>query len=354
MRNQVFLELEKIKNLNTGLGQFCLHLGKEFEARDGENFDFTFFIPQNKKNLFKDSLRFKYPRVWQKLFFPFTENFHVWHCFHQDSKYWPASIKTKIIFTIHDLNFLYKNKSESYKKEKLESLQKKIDRADALTFISNHAFQEVKRNLHIEEKKSVSIIYNGNTLLNSNDIKPAFAPDEDYLFSIGFIQPKKNFHVLVPLLKHNPDLKLIIAGINSDSYVQDIKRYASECGVANKIILPGLVSDAEKSWLYKNCKAFLFPSISEGFGLPIVEAMSLGKPVFLSSLTSLPEVGGKEAYYWNSFDPDHMQMIFEAGMEDFASNQSEKEQRLIKWSQNFTWGAAAEKYLNLYREVINC
>lgn len=54
--------------------------------------------------------------------------------------------------------------------------------------------------------------------------------------------------------------------------------------------------------LYESCVAFLFPSITEGFGLPVIEAMSFGTPVFLSNSSSLPEVGGNEAFYWNSYE----------------------------------------------------
>ena len=77
-------------------------------------------------------------------------------------------------------------------------------------------------------------------------------------------------------------------------------------GLEERIILPGEISDMDKYWLYKNCEAFVFPSMYEGFGLPVIEAMNFGKPVFLSTFSSLPEVGGKYALYWENFDSQLM------------------------------------------------
>ena len=90
--------------------------------------------------------------------------------------------------------------------------------------------------------------------------------------------------------------------------------------------------------------------MAEGFGLPVVEAMSLGKPVFLSNLTCLPEIGGKEAYYWKNFEPNYMIETFEKGLKDFAED-TEKAHRSINWAKQFSWENAAKAYLNLYENV---
>ena len=78
--------------------------------------------------------------------------------------------------------------------------------------------------------------------------------------------------------------------------------------------------------------------------------MSLGKPVFISTLTSLPEVGGTEAFYWESFDPDAMAAVFEAGMNDYHRSAA-KAQRITAWAAAFSWENTARRYLDLYAAI---
>jgi glycosyltransferase involved in cell wall biosynthesis len=113
--------------------------------------------------------------------------------------------------------------------------------------------------------------------------------------------------------------------------------------------LLGPVSEAEKAWYLSRCRAFIHPSRAEGFGFPVIEAMSFGKPVFLSGLTSLPEIGGNAAFYFSSFDADHMQQVFYRGMQLYNSNgMSEK---IKKRSEEFNWEKSAQKYLEVYHSL---
>ena len=102
----------------------------------------------------------------------------------------------------------------------------------------------------------------------------------------------------------------------------------------------------------RNCDAFLFPSLTEGFGLPVIEAMQFGKPVFLFKATSLPEVGGTLAFYWSSFDPDAMAAVFHAGMAAFASDPNYPLES-IAHARRFSWDKAASEYLAFYREILD-
>ena len=101
--------------------------------------------------------------------------------------------------------------------------------------------------------------------------------------------------------------------------------------------------------MYKNCKAFVFPSLNEGFGLPVVEALHFGKPVVLSKLTSLPEIGGEEAMYLDNFLPEEI-----ASKIQFAiKNDTSERQKLLKNRASlFSWQKAAEQYLEMYSAVL--
>ena len=348
----VLLEMEKLKNPNSGLGQFCINIGAQFQSIKLNNLELDFYLPAFQKDIFGNQFNYVKQSAIHKFLPVDSSKYDVWHCLQQDSHYLPNNKKTKLILTIHDLNFLEKYKG-SKQKRKLNSLQKRVNKASAITVISKFTESIVRENLQLNNIP-VHVIYNGNSLKTvENTSAPDYVPahsQAEFLFSIGIVSAKKNFHTLLPLLKNNKYLHLIIAGDNNSGYAKKLVETAKKLGLNNQLHLPGTINDAEKYWLFKNCKAFVFPSLSEGFGLPVVEAMSLGKPVFLSHLSSLPEIGGKEAYYWVNFEPQHIIDVYEKGMKDFSKD-IEKEKRSIEWSKQFSWENAAKAYLNLYENV---
>ena len=338
---KVVVDMQKLDNLYSGLGQFCFSLGKEL-IRQNQNIDFLFL--GGNENSFGNQVTFFQPGLIDKIR-GFTENIEVWHCTHQDPKILPNK-KVKLILTIHDLNFLYKYKSEWRINLKIRKLQTLIKRADAIVTVSQFTLKEIQNNFFIPDIIS-KVIYNGISLNNKlQAVKHVFAPTEPFLFSLGIISPKKNFHVLIQFLKKT-NYKLIIAGDNSTTYAKEILKLAREAEVKEKLIMPGKISEEEKLWFYKNCEAFVFPSLSEGFGLPVAEAMSLGKPVFLSDKTSLPEIGGDAAFYWKDFEPEYMFRIFNEKMSLYKYDISYKD-KLINQSKKFSWEKAAQQYLDLY------
>ena len=100
----------------------------------------------------------------------------------------------------------------------------------------------------------------------------------------------------------------------------------------------------------KNCEAFVFPSISEGFGLPVIEAMYFGKPVILSTHTSLPEIGGSAAYYFQNFEPQHMQTVLYNALEDHRTNNRENEIKNRAFS--LTGNNTASQYHEVYKKLL--
>jgi glycosyltransferase involved in cell wall biosynthesis len=151
---------------------------------------------------------------------------------------------------------------------------------------------------------------------------------------------------------HITDFNLIIAGNNNNPYGEEIKNCIVNNKLENRVLLAGKVSEIEKQYYLKNCTAFLFPSIREGFGLPPIEAMKFGKPVFLSDKTSLPEIGGKDAYYWSNFDPEYMKNIIFESLNNFVINKTELENVLINRANSFDWKIAASKYLQVYNDIL--
>lgn len=345
-KTKVLIEMEKLHNPNSGLGQFCLGLGQAL-VKQNHHSELHFLVPENKKGIFGNNAIYILLKSYLSFLFNKPKPYDVWHCTHQESKYLPKN--SKLILTIHDLNFLYKYKGLK-KRLKLNALQRKVNKASAIVAISEFTANEIKNNLKIDSNK-LHIIYNGASLIKGSEIElPSYLQNQKYLFSIGIINPKKNFHVLLPLLQNKPDLKLVIAGNDSHSYVNKIKEKAIELGVSEQLYFMGAISDELKYTLFKNCYAFVFPSLSEGFGLPVIEAMLLGKPVFLSKLTCLPEIGGPEAFYWEHFEALYMQNLFDKSMRIYEGD-TKKAARMIQHAKQFSWDKAASAYLELYEQL---
>jgi glycosyltransferase involved in cell wall biosynthesis len=200
----------------------------------------------------------------------------------------------------------------------------------------------------IEER----VIYNGNTIKDFMDISELtnpFQPEKPFFFTIGDFIERKNFISIIKMMENIEDFTLIIAGNNDKSYGYFIRDYIQSHKLEGKVFLAGKISNAQKQYYLKNCTAFVFPSIREGFGLPIIEAMTFGKPVFLSTKTSLPEVGGDVAFYWEDFDPHYMKETLYAQLQNFENQRSAFEIKLKQRADSFSWDTAAKEYLTLYR-----
>lgn len=327
-QKNILIDFEKIKDPYSGLGQFCQHLKNYF---DKSSLPIQYFIPNKKQKLAKH-LSILLPKS------------SVFHAVHQDSPFLPFSSSTKYILTIHDLNALTENTEPVFQERYKQSLQKKIKRASIITFISFYTKEQMEKTFDLSHKKTF-VIYNGISLPTISRA-PAVKPNGQFIFSIGTVVPKKNFHVLTEMMKNLPDYQLIIAGTLFHQYAKEMQKIIITKNLQDRIHLIGTISDEEKRWYYENAKAFVFPSLLEGFGLPVAEAMSLGLPLFLSDKTSLPEIGGDLATYFSSFDGTVMASEFKEGMKHFNET---KKMALIERSKNFDWKKAADAYLELYQ-----
>jgi len=337
-------------NPYNGLYNYCFQLGKSL-LKFPRTFDLYYYQPANTFGLFGDTVKYVVQRSIDKYYRFGTGKYDLWHATSHISWYRPFNRRTKYLFSIHDLNFLLEHPDRiASNKRKLKLIQGRVDRACHITFVSRFAHAQAMQYLNIEGKP-FSIINPGCSLITSpvDAAVPAYVPSKPFLFSIGLIQPRKNFHVLIPLLEGN-DFELIIAGLDNFEYKNVILEEARKYQVEQRVKLTGPVTENEKVWYYQNCTAFLFPSYAEGFGLPLVEAMYYGKPVFSSKETSLPEVGGDAAYYFDSFDPAVMKQNFAAGMQHYQENLPVD--KIKRRASQFTYDNTAKAFLELYEKLV--
>jgi glycosyltransferase involved in cell wall biosynthesis len=352
---KVILDCDLMRYRDSGLYHYCLNLGTYVKRaldkeRDGR---ISFYVPPAEKEAFGPGSSCITEKKWhEKLLKPFLWDCDIWHAPFQSGRIViPQQNKhIKVLLTIHDLNCLHEDKPDKERTESLQKTQRLIDRSDAIVCISNHCKTDVITHLVVKDKP-VYVVHNGTHNVSVPPPMPtAYKPSRPFLFTIGYVNRKKNFHTLVPLLK-NTNLDLVIAGkLDEPDYVNKMKKQAEKTGVSERLHILGPVSEEDKAWYFNNCLAFTLPSLAEGFGAPVVEAMKFGKPIFLSNLTSLPEIGGDVSFYFNSFEPAHMQQVFADGIFQYQKNGLAK--KIIARGNEFDWEEKAIEYLKVYKSML--
>ena len=185
MERTVLVEMEKLGNLNSGLGQFCFHLGSAFTTIQPKELNLKFYLPARHDQIFGSSFDYIHQKPLHKFLRVNSSGMDIWHCTHQLSKYLPSSKKTKLILTVHDLNFLRKYtgiKRGLY----LKTLQRKINRAAAIAVISKFTEVELREHLLIPDIP-VKLIYIGTSLKKfDHPLKPGFIPAGKSVFNGGW------------------------------------------------------------------------------------------------------------------------------------------------------------------------
>lgn len=354
MGNQkILIDIERMKYANNGLYYYCAELVQAINQSQGcrPEYDVTLFAPRNVADHYRNTNDVYQHRSIFKYYLPHKSRYDLWHATYQNSRYFPFSFKGKIVYTIHDFNFLYENKTAHKKRKYLDDIQRKIDMSDTIVAVSNFVKSEIIRYCTVDPSKIV-VIYNGCNIAAQPVIsQPRPRPECPFFFTIGTILQKKNFRILPSMLLKN-DFHLIIAGDRSDQHsCKSIIDMARSFGVHNRVKLIGNISNGEKNWYLQNCLALPFPSFSEGFGLPVIEAMHFGKPTLLSRFTSLPEIGGKEAYYLDNFEPEYVAGRTMDVLDDYNNDMAKKGQ-IQRRAKEFSWEKAAEKYWGVYERLL--
>lgn len=171
-----------------------------------------------------------------------------------------------------------------------------------------------------------------------------------FIFHVGSPFPHKNIQNLVmafeKLKETHPKLKLVLAG-KKEHYFVELEKWLEGREYSEDILLPGFISDGELKWLYENAECYVLPSLSEGFGLPGLEAMAHSCPVVSSNATCLPEVYGKAAVY---FDPENTEDMARAVDKVLASRQLQKElvEKGQKQLAKYSWEKMSKQMLEIY------
>ena len=206
---------------------------------------------------------------------------------------------------------------------------------------------------HLFTNRKIVVTYEASEPpLQVKPVRPDYAPDE-YIMYVGSSFPHKNLRRLIRALdilnNDYPNLRLLLVG-KQELHGKRLQKWVKDRGIQN-VVFTGFVSDTELKWLYEHCKAYIFPSLSEGFGLPGLEAMTYGAPVISSNATCLPEVYGEAAQY---FDPEKTEEIAQAINKVLKSEKLRNElvAKGYKQIKKYSWTKMAEQTLSVYEDVL--
>jgi glycosyltransferase involved in cell wall biosynthesis len=325
---------------------------------------------ENQYTLFFSSLRNKIQNSKLKIFrIPPTVLEFLWNrlhvlpiewlvgevdVFHASDWTQPPAKRAKLVTTIHDLSFLRWPESVHPKvlavqKRRLEWVKREVDHIIA---VSRATKKEIVELLGIPEEK-ITVIYEGvpedvRKLKIKNEklkiIKKKFRIEKPYLFAYGSRAPRKNIRRLIKAFR-------LLGGQGGNKYqLVIVGDYLPEGKLPKGVVLTGFLPREEMLSLFSQSQAFVYPSLYEGFGLPVLEAFALGVPVVTSNISSMPEVAGEAAIL---VDPNSVDSIAE-GIKKAAFDES-VHRKLVRLGmrrlKSFSWEKAARKTLKVYQKV---
>ncbi len=350
---RVGIGLGRIGQWHDGIGEFVRRFaqtlaGRAPELLDADGWELVFHLPRQWHGLFGEQVRYLDVLSQQRWLHRQPMAFDLWHNVHLRSRVAAPQGTRCRVETVHDLIFLRTAKGTLQATQRRWAARRRLQASDAVVAISHYVAQDLLAAM-APLRAPVAVIHNG--VLDSTTAPRHPMPElaaRPFLLHISRMSPNKNVGSLLDLAAAWPTQHFVLAG-QRNSHTLAVEQAIRQRGLHNVTLLFD-VDDAGKSWLYAQCQGFLFPSFDEGFGLPPIEAMYFGKPAFLSRLTSLPEVGGDVAHYFDGFEPTAMRSVVEAGLR--ATAEPGAAQTIRAHARRFAWERCIDEYVALYRRLL--
>jgi glycosyltransferase involved in cell wall biosynthesis len=260
------------------------------------------------------------------------------------------------VVTIHDLIFLrhpefYNPIDVQIYKWKFHQTIKEADHIIAISECTKRDILEYGGKLVSED--NITLIYQScaqrfNTSLNS---KFSILNSQRYVLSVGSIEPRKNTMLALKALHHLPDdISLVLVGRHT-AYTDKLTQYARANGLEHRLRILHGVPDADLPALYAGAEAFVYPSVYEGFGIPIIEAIRCGLPVVACTGSCLEEAGGPDSLYVEPDDAEGMADAIRRSLKD-ADGRQERIQRSQDYIKRFDGKDVAGQVFQLYQQLL--
>ena len=369
---RIGIEAQRVFRTNKhGMDYVVLQEIKELQKMDTKNEYFVFVAPgedrclEDTKNVHIIEIGGGFYPLWEQYTLPKAAKELKLDMLHCTSNTAPLFCKTPLILTLHDIIFLeprdklnkslYQNMGWFYRRLVVPRILKKCK---VIITVSNYEKNNIMTKLNIPEER-MAMIYNGynNWFRPVSDTKLTYKKyinNEGYFFFLGNTDPKKNTErTLIAFSKYleksDVKRKLLLADLDKTYLDGIIERNHIE-NIRNSIVMPGYIVNSDLPYIYNSAFAFLYTSLRESFGIPLLEAMACGTPVITSNTSSMPEIGGREAIL---VDPENADEIAEKmlQLEKDDTFYREQEEIGIKRAKLFSWQQTAEQLLAVYEKV---
>ena len=366
------IEAQRIFRKNKhGMDYVVLQEIKELQQIDTENEYYVFVKPgedrciESTKNVHIIELNCPSYPLWEQWALPRAAKKYGVEILHCTSNTAPIWCNIPLVLTLHDIIFLeprdkqnhslYQNMGWLYRRLDVPRILNKCRR---IITVSNFEMENIISKLGISRER-MAMIYNGyndwfKPIEETSHITKKYISDEGYFFFLGNTDPKKNTErTLVAyskyLLQSDVKRKLLMADLNPDYLNGIIQRNHIE-NIREHILMPGYIVNSDLPYIYNGAFAFLYTSLRESFGIPLLEAMACGTPVITSNTSSMPEIAGHEAILINPESSDEIAGMMLQLEKDNVFYQKQKEIG-IERAKLFSWRKTAEQLLMLYKEV---
>lgn len=342
-----------------GSGQYAFQMLQEFSKSKKHNF--VVYLKENpNSDLPKESDSFKYKvfgpkKLWTQFALPLKLTFRPKiDIFFSLGHYGPRFSKIPYAITIFDLSYLHFPKL--FNKDDLFQLvnwsKYSMAKSKHIFAISNSTKSDIIKNYKMDKSK-ITVTYMGynqnlfklQSKSTVENVRSKYKIVGDFIIFVGTLQPRKNIERLIEAFAQlkSDSLKLVIVGKKGWIYDQILNK-AKELKIERNVIFTGFVPELDLPPLISGAKAYVLPSLWEGFGIPVIEAQACGTPVVVSNTSSLPEIVGDSGVL---VDPQSTKSIGE-GIEKILKNPtfaSELSEKGTKNAQRFSWSKCAEQTL---------
>ena len=353
---RIGIEAQRIFRKNKhGMDYVVLQEIKELQQIDTENEYYVFIKPgkdrcvESTKNVHVIELNCPSYPLWEQ-------------CTSNTAPIW---CDIPLILTLHDIIFLeprdkqnhslYQNMGWLYRRLNVPRI---LDKCQRIITVSNFEMENIISKLNIPRER-MAMIYNGynnwfRPLEDKEEIYKKYIPEKGYFFFLGNTDPKKNTErTLIAYSKYlkrsDVKRKLLMADLDPNYLNGIIERNHIE-NIREKIVMPGYIVNRDLPSIYNSAFAFLYTSLRESFGIPLLEAMACGTPVITSNTSSMPEIGGDDAILVNPENSEEItQMMLRLESDELFYNK-QKEIGLER-AKLFSWRKTAENLLLLYQDV---
>lgn len=369
---RIGIEAQRIFRKNKhGMDYVVLQEIKELQQFDTHNEYFVFVAPgedrclEDSKNVHIIEIGGNIYPIWEQITLPKVANELKLDMLHCTSNTAPIWCSVPLILTLHDIIFmeprdksnksLYQNMGWLYRRLVVPRILKKCE---YIITVSDFELNNITTKLGIARERMV-MIYNGYNewFKPLKDLKMKYRKyinESGYFFFLGNTDPKKNTErTLIAYSKYLEVSKvkrpLLMADLDK-SYLNDIIARNHIENITSNIHMPGYIVNSDLPYIYNNAFAFLYTSLRESFGIPLLEAMACGTPVITSNTSSMPEIGGRNAILINPENPDEIaQMMIK--LEEDREFYDQQKNLGIKRAQLFSWRQTAELLLEVYNRV---